>query len=231
MPRTNRTKFSTANLNPFSTPYCLAPPEMAAFLPLLLNNTRPSMVQYSLAPLGNQGPRQYVDITARELRSIEASAKQILSLPDPDIEEDDDLDLDFSSDDTSHQQRLITTNYPSRSPFKLQKTQSLSYIRISKPGVIRLERVLDATGRDVRTAHSETTIVQCPSAKFEDDTALGNMVCEGESREVWLNVKGTAPMALKWYREVGGKKESFLVQGIEGSIHVRRFGDMSELVV
>lgn len=146
------------------------------------------------------------------------------SSPDlPDDEDNEDEDYFATAFSDAKPKRLITNSHQQQ---QLEKTQSLLYIKIAKPGDIRLERILDASNTDVRISRGQagsgtsgaiTTVVECPSARFEDIPVGGDVECEGAEREVFIRVRGTVPMSLSWERDVKGKKEVFTVEGIEGS--------------
>lgn len=102
----------------------------------------------------------------------------------------------------------------------LQKTQSIWYIRVNKPGVVRLEGAGGRGSSDtVRIRNIETTVVQCPSVRFigESKDARDAVVrCTGGEEHLSLKVFGVPPLSLQWQREAGGKREQFLVEGIDG---------------
>jgi nucleoporin POM152 len=222
-------QFSTAKLNPQLLPFCLAMPPVGVFIPIILNNTRSlSLVQYSVSPLADRGPRDYVNITSRELGKMQSAAANLFAgqarLPGSRKEDDDDEydDEDIVEEGAQRQQTIVVGN-PSRPLLILEKTQSIVYIRVTRPGVIRLEHVLDSTNSDVhisRRIRSETTVVECPTVRFEDD-GLAKVQCAGAARDVHIDVRGTVPMSLKWHRDIAGKREDFLVEGIEGTAEVR----------
>src|SRR5882757_8269370 len=43
---------STAQLNPYGQTYCLSSPSSSVLIPVLLNNSNPNFLRYSLIPLG-----------------------------------------------------------------------------------------------------------------------------------------------------------------------------------
>ena len=111
-----------------------------------------------------------------------------------------------------------STGGPSDPYPPLQKTQSLWYIRVNKPGIVRLEGAGDrGSGDAVRIRTVETTIVHCPSVRFireSKDTRDTMVQCIGSEEQLFLKVFGVPPLSLQWQREAGGKREQFLVEGI-----------------
>ena len=206
-------------------------------IPIILNNTKTaSLVQYSIAPLGDKGPRDYINVTSRELNKMQSAAAahfaehdRLLGSSEADYDDDDDDD-----DDDDHairartaQSQLKMIPSSSRAAYlarkKLEKTQSLIYLRLTRPGFVRLERILDSSHADVRiwrySGQPDTTVVECPSAVFKSED-LANLQCTGTAKEIHINVRGTAPLTLRWHRVIDGKKAQFTVEGIEGGSQV-----------
>lgn len=111
-------------------------------LPVLLNNTNIAGLKYSVSPLNAPTDKVFVEVTAKNLEQNLQDFLQLtpaLSLQTQPEEEDEyGDDNDISS----------KTSLPT-----LQKSQSLVYIRISKPGIFRLEQVWDV-------AHNEARLTQ-----------------------------------------------------------------------
>lgn len=209
---------STAQLNPNGLTFCLTPPANAVLIPILLNNTNIHGLRYSVTPLGytedgTQGKIQYVDITAKDLKAIEQSRLESLQVIRPsaavtrDSEEYDEYDDEDTYETPSTQSAL-------------QKTQSIVHIRLARSGTIRLERVFDPSNVDARLANpSEVTVVPCPQVQFVDDTSPDQDVrCAGEDPDLKLmiDIYGVPPLSLRWSASVNGRREQFLVEGIEG---------------
>lgn len=107
-------------------------------------------------------------------------------------------------------------------PSNLQSTQTIVHIPVNKPGgTVRLERVLDTTNAAARLAHPlEVVVVPCPTAEFSPETVADtNVRCAGQDKDLKLEIDivGVPPLSLRWYKEVNGKREHFLVEGIEGT--------------
>jgi nucleoporin POM152 len=219
---------STAQLNPHGQTFCFGPPGTGVLVPILLNNTEPFLVKYSLVPLGyvdgaaNTGRSRAVgkvehrELSRRDLKSIEEARIEGSQLARPsqvarDVDEYDEYDDD---DDNNNDNNDIGPS--------LQATQSLHYIRLTKPGTLRLERVLDASHTDARIMYpAEVTVAPCPRVEFMDDRISSHeqhMQCAGQDPdlELMIAIHGVPPLSLRWYKEVNGNREHFLVEGIEG---------------
>ncbi|KAH9835872.1 uncharacterized protein C8Q71DRAFT_100734 [Rhodofomes roseus] len=222
---------STAHLNPHGQTFCLASSGHSVLIPLLLNNTTPAGVRHSLVPLGyveGSGAKiERVDLSAKDLKAIENARLEDLQVARDAASKRDNDEYDEYDDEEDDQS-------DAESPFKLQKTQSVTYIRVSKPGTLRLDRVLDTSNADARLVYpGEVTIVPCPRAEFVPDD-IPDMRCAtpgitsgaGEELNLQIDVYGVPPLSLRWYKEVDGRRESFMVEGIESSGHAhRRTGD------
>jgi nucleoporin POM152 len=227
---------STALLNPYADTFCLDPHSGSSVLiPILLNNTNPMGLRYTLTPMGNvEGEHtlkkiETIDLSAKDLKAIEQARLDVLQLTrtstssskldvdDPDYDEYDDGD--GVSDEAA-------------SSATLQKTQTLTHIRLSKSGTLRLERVLDTAGVDARLMYPlEITVAPCPRASFvPDEVSRGKDVkcaasgvvsghpdsTAGEDLKFNINISGVPPLSLRWFKDVNGRREYFTVEGIEG---------------
>lgn len=207
---------STAELNNHGISYCLAPPNNFVLIPVLLNNTNLNGLKYSLTPLGNDGVGpgkvEFIDLTPKDLKSIEQSRLEALKSSRPSASMAQDPEEYDEYDDDDHQELQY-------SPSSLQTTQSLVHIRLNKPGTLRLERVFDASNIDARIANpSSVTVVPCPRVEFVDDELPKEDIrCFGEDSDLKLmiDIYGIPPLSLRWLKTVNGKSERFLVEGIE----------------
>ncbi|KAG0707446.1 hypothetical protein DFH29DRAFT_979777 [Suillus ampliporus] len=193
---------STAHLNPHSHTFCLPPVSSAYVLvPILVNNTTPTNVRYSFTPLGS-GRVEFIELGTKELKAIEqARVEGLQVVRSKDTDGYDEYD-DEDDDEETH------------SAARLQKTQSLVHLRLSKPGTIKLDRVLDSSNVGARLVHPvEVAVVPCPTAQYTDDV-VQDVRCAGETSGVDLaiDIRGVPPLSLRW-------KEYFLVEGIEDSSH------------
>jgi nucleoporin POM152 len=204
---------STAQLNHHGLSFCLAPPDNFVLIPVLLNNTHLSGLRYSLARLGHDGEdsREYVDVTAKDFKAIEQSRLERLERSRPPSPGKSD-EYDEYDDDNDHSEHQTTQS-------SLQSSQTLVYIRLSKPGTLRLERVLDGSGIDARLHYPlAVTVVPCPRVEFvEDDIAKNNIHCAGQDSalDLMIDIHGVPPLSLRWLKTINGQREQFLVEGIE----------------
>ena len=202
---------STAQLNPDANKYCLSQLSSYMLLPVLLNNTSIAGLKYSVSPLNAPTDKVFVEVTAKNLEQNLQDFLQLtpaLSLQTQPEEEDEyGDDNDISS----------KTSLPT-----LQKSQSLVYIRISKPGIFRLEQVWDVAHNEARlTQPSEVVIVPCPQVAFVDtseQTARDSVWCSGQDNnlDLLISVTGTPPLSLRWLKTINEKRDQYLVEGIEG---------------
>jgi nucleoporin POM152 len=211
---------STARLHPGAHTYCLSAPSNTVLIPILLNNTSPTAIRYSLTHLGS-GKVEFVDFSSRDLRAIEQAREEALQLTKTESSADEDDEDDYDPDD------VIDDSLPKKiagSGTSLEKTQSIAHIKVTKPGIVQLQRVYDgASQTDARIAPSEITIAPCPYASFVDDviTKGDNTRCIGTGEELAVKVYGVPPLSLKWHRDVNsGRREQFSVERIEGTNEV-----------
>ncbi|KAF8336634.1 uncharacterized protein EI90DRAFT_3046569 [Cantharellus anzutake] len=237
------TPIGAAIFNPDSLPFCLANPSVGVLIPILLNNSKSlSLLQYSIAPLGDKGPRDYINVTSRELNKMQSIAAAYFAEQDrllgsaesDEDDEDDDDELDEGDGALASRVRtpqsqlkmmISSSSYATLlARKKLEKTQTMRYLRITRPGTVRLERILDNTYADVRirrySGKIDTAVVECPSAVFKTGD-LAPLQCTGGTKQVFIDVRGTTPLTLQWHRVIGGKKEHFTVEGIEGGSESR----------
>ena len=192
---------------------------------MLFNNTTPSSIRYSLSPLSDPTAKTFVDVHLRELKSLlERRAKSGshqggFHQDDQEESPDEAFEREFEEYDHPSKKQIQDSSAGPSGPYPpLQKTQGLWYIRVNKPGIIRLEGAGDRGSSDaVRIRTVETTVVHCPSVRFvrAPKATRDTMVqCTGSEEQLFLKVFGIPPLSLQWQREAGGKREQFLVEGI-----------------
>jgi nucleoporin POM152 len=233
---------STAHLNPHLHTFCLSPHTgNTVLIPILLNNTEVSNVRYTIIPLGyvggesvgGSGKIDYVELSAKDLKGIEDSRAERLQAVRPSGNGNPKLDVEdyeydeYDDEDSDDYSDSDTNGHSSHS--SLQKTQSITHIRIKKPGTVRLERVLDTSNTAARLSHPlEVIVAPCPTVEFAPDK-LQPVRCAGQSLNsdidtdvdlgLAIDLKGVPPLSLRWFKEVNGKREHFLVEGIESEHH------------
>jgi len=222
---------STAELNPESHPFCLSPPGYAVFIPVLVNGTAPSSIRYSFAPLtyiegqSGTGRVEHIEINSKELKAMaQARLDGLLQVTRTTNTAQGEFDEYDDEDDEA---------IPVRS--RLPTTESLSHVRIAKPGSIRLERVLDSSGVAVKLVHpSEVTIVPCPTAQYTDASLPGPegaIRCAGDNYlDLDIDIRGVPPLSLRWSKDVNGRRETFFVDSIEDSNTARPTGDSHDII-
>lgn len=209
---------STATINPQRDTYCLSTAQPFVLIPILLNNTDPLALRYTLTPLGySSGSRSRIDVidlSSRDLKAIEVSRTVVNPTRPSQVSEEDDYD---EYDDSEEEQGQAVVKIGQRT---LQKTQSVVHVRVSKPGTVKLERVIDASHAEARLSYfSEVSVTPCPQAQFSEPRSSDEIIkCSGEDPEFSLviDILGVPPLSLKWQKVINGKKQQYVVEGIEG---------------
>ncbi|KAG6900529.1 hypothetical protein C0993_009482, partial [Termitomyces sp. T159_Od127] len=202
---------STAQLNPDSLPYCLSPSSNFVLIPVLLNNTTPAELKFSLTPPGHDVP-EILELTAKDLKAIEQDRLAALraSRPSTSVRDSDEYD-EYDDDDVAQDSQGASS--------LLQSTQSLVHIRVSRPGTLRLESLLDQSRVPVRISYPSTVnVVPCPTVEFIDQELVeDNVRCSGQDPdlELMIRVYGVPPLSLRWLKTINGRREHYLVEGIE----------------
>ncbi|KAG9121564.1 hypothetical protein FRC07_002426, partial [Ceratobasidium sp. 392] len=197
-----------------------------AYIPIIFNNSQPYVLQFSISPLGDKGPRTYVNVTKSDLHSIESTRTKLMAhtqtptvkRPRIVLSEADEWDQ-LDDDDNAAQQSKSNSD----GQVILSKSERLAHIRVVQAGVVRLERVMDKTGADFRIKQSEVVVVECPSVGFVPvDDAKKWKRCIGDTEEASVRARGVAPLELKWGANVSPKpptrqaSQTFAIRGIEG---------------
>jgi nucleoporin POM152 len=206
---------STAELNSDGHRYCIASHTSPLLVPVLLNNTNPSVVRYSLTPLnGSEQHIEYFDVSPRDLRLAELSRgnSHRNGAPSPSTAEEDEYD-----DEEATEEKGPT----------LQKTQTVAYIPITRPGVLRLERVIHSNSVDARLAYPTSLVIApCPSAAFvaNKDSAHSFIRCLGSHEDIRtdIDISGVPPLSLRYSRHHKHIVEHFDVEGIDGHRQIRQ---------
>lgn len=204
---------STAQLNPDSTTFCLSSSSDAALIPILLNNTTPTSLRYSLRSLDGSHT-EYIDVSAKELKAIEQTRQSALQVAKTTIPKADDDYDEYDDDDDSNTSKRIAHS-------SLQRSQSLLHVRLARPGRVRLERVMDSSGIEARLLYPyDVLITHCPRVQFVDDPIAAEIRCAGQDtdHQLMIDISGVTPLSLRWFKMVNGRRESFLVEGIEGDL-------------
>jgi nucleoporin POM152 len=189
---------STAHFNPQNQNYCLSPSVGHVLVPIVLNNTQLAGLRYSIAPLGSEGKLEVHDVTAKELKVMEQAYRdrtKHLAQPVARSTTDDSEYDEYDYDDEEELQDAHAN---------LGHTQSLAHLMLTKPGIVRLERAVDATGATARLVMADTVVVPCPTVSFAPDegAALEPVRCAHGRTDPRLRIKvgGVPPLSLKWMR-------------------------------
>ncbi|CAE6355656.1 unnamed protein product [Rhizoctonia solani] len=232
---------NTAKLNPQGLSYCLAPhTHNSAFVPIVFNNSQPHVLQYSISPLGDKGPRTYVNLTWNDLKSISSTRTKLMAHTQTPVPTRPRIKLSEADEwDQLDEEEEKPANYNSDEPV-LSKSERLAHVRIVQPGVVRLERVLDKTGADFRIRYSEVVAVECPSVAFEPtkDDVRGNR-CIGDKVDMNVRARGVAPVELKWGVTIAPKSkygtrrsgQDFTIRGIEGKEEIEGAPVAQDLII
>ncbi|KAF7623330.1 hypothetical protein AFLA_010630 [Aspergillus flavus NRRL3357] len=83
---------------------------------------------------------------------------------------------------------------------------------IRRPGIYRLQRVVDESNLDVRMRRSDALVVSCPRASIKSSHTHK---CRGELSNLVLTVEGTPPLKIKYSRQVNRRDRGFSFQNIQ----------------
>ena len=174
---------------------------------------------YSLTHLGTDKVDN-VEVGWKELRTIDQHLQESLQITKTAKsvdEENNEIDWDGDDEDASLG-RENSVGYTSATQ-KLEKTQSIYHLKITKPGIVRLERITDKyTSHLTRIFPGEVAVALCPQAEFAPDSLVKGTAlrCIGSKEELSIKMSGVPPMSLNWHRSINGRKEYFSIERIEG---------------
>lgn len=247
----------TAELNPSRISYCLSPPYNEVLIPVVVNNSTPLSLRYSVSALGSKSPKFNHTLGNKDIARLDkqwhdqfghilatsgahGGAAGAIGVADPydDEYENDDYNVPSRNKSPGHDAKRIQDVFhgpgasdrrrhltPQQQQFyhrHYESNQVIRHISVTRPGVVRLEAIKGTTG-DVRILPGDMTVVQCPSVRFEDSEtqAPRKQECAGVTKALKIVAEGVAPMRLKWYKEVNGKREYRTADGLEGNPEVR----------
>lgn len=236
---------STARLNPAQLSFCLAPPHNEVLIPILFNNSHPNSIAYSISALGDKSPSKTFTLQSKELTKIEQRWRDYFhdaSLTKSGRLDSDPYDPEYENDDYNSGKtdqaakkggrgRIMgSSDKPPKLPLSplarrfystpLESTQSITHISVTRPGVVTLVDVKASDNSGFRISGPEVLVVACPTARFEvpkDLPAPKARECAGTEKELAIVAEGVAPLKLNWHREINGRRESFVAEGIEGN--------------
>jgi nucleoporin POM152 len=85
-------------------------------------------------------------------------------------------------------------------------------LSIRKPGIYRLQRVVDESNLDVQARTSDALVVSCPRALIKNSHSHR---CRGELSNLVLEAEGTPPLKVKYSRQVNHHDRGFSFQNIQ----------------
>ncbi|PYI26557.1 nuclear envelope pore membrane protein [Aspergillus indologenus CBS 114.80] len=83
---------------------------------------------------------------------------------------------------------------------------------VKRPGIYRLQRVVDESNLDVHMRSSDALVASCPRATIKDSPIHK---CRGELSNLLLVVEGTPPLKIKYSRQVNRLDRGFSFQNIQ----------------
>ncbi|KAE8348559.1 nuclear envelope pore membrane protein [Aspergillus coremiiformis] len=83
---------------------------------------------------------------------------------------------------------------------------------IWRPGIYRLQRVVDESNLEVRMQRHDALVVSCPRALIKSSHTHK---CRGELSNLVLTVEGTPPLKIKYSRQVNRRDRGFSFQNIQ----------------
>jgi nucleoporin POM152 len=83
---------------------------------------------------------------------------------------------------------------------------------VKKPGVYRLQKVVDESNLEVQRRMSDTIVVNCPRAAIQQSKSDR---CIGDLSDLTVEVRGTPPMKIVYSRTINKEDQSFHFQSIQ----------------
>lgn len=91
-------------------------------------------------------------------------------------------------------------------------TPRLLHYSVSRPGLYRLEKVVDESKLEVRSRSYDVAVVRCPTASVSASTQHG---CTGDLSKVAVEVTGVPPFKVKYNKRINQQQFSSIVQSIQ----------------
>lgn len=226
---------STATFNPLSLTYCIPPDSpQPLYIPIVFNNSIPDEIAYSIRSLGT-GLEDVHKVYAGSLKKGRG-AKSPSLLTDTDDEDEEPLADPLSAivlRDTKLDVAKLPSVRPSDSltlaPPKLASTESVLFLAIDKPSVVKLKSAVDSGKNGFHvTPHKEAVIIECPTGGDFVDNYDGQLIkrppkaapaelrCEGSDEVIQFQARGVGPLRASW-KKTGPKDfvEQGTIEGIE----------------
>lgn len=249
---------STATFSPaVSSCHCVGFDTPEVNIPIYFNNTEPHALQYSLTPFGaNAVPELFnVSISKASLVSLDTDNE----LPYESFHDGgwDEVEAEIMGRSAlarrqghnalGRQESRIGRGKDVR--LKMSKSRGAGQQKsfnliIRASGRLRLERVLDRNGLDVRIARGEIMVVDCPSMFFskaashaqveqevlktlQDEPHINDdeHLCPGDSAQLQIGVLGTAPLEVSYRRVLQLNRLSGRGKSLDETLKISHIAD------
>ncbi|RAL08420.1 putative nuclear envelope pore membrane protein [Aspergillus homomorphus CBS 101889] len=126
------------------------------------------------------------------------------------------LDYDSGENETISIPAKQLKNMKRQADRSLPKTRSSLHrdliFPVKRPGIYRLQRVVDESNLDVHMRSSDALVAACPRATIKDSPTHK---CRGELSNLVLVVEGTPPLKIKYSRQVNNLDRGFSFHNIQ----------------
>lgn len=230
-----------AVFNPTGATFCLekAGAGQIVYIPILVNNTLPAMVQYAVRPLDRpEAPYQSKSAKASKLvrpkrHEIEKAYQRRKWYQDEETHVEEDLSPSdavstskgspqpyASHDRVAKETRSVRSGDKiSAMPPTIGSTETLYYLPVSETGLIDLLRIQDTDDYDFRIRSSAPVVIaECPSqGRFvAKDTAAVASRCIGDVDLETIRIRGAGTMTVRWTTQAGGRaQQQHVIRDIE----------------
>ncbi|KZT54109.1 hypothetical protein CALCODRAFT_500232 [Calocera cornea HHB12733] len=212
---------STAELNPQGMRYCFAAGHKSISIPVLVNNTVPHSIKFSIESLDDASDIRYISVDRHGLGNLALVQRYPSGMPEE----------EFGPEPP--QRKVIESNPEGQTPLQLEDTKGLVYIKVDRPGIVRLDSILDSEDEEIHIAGGTITIPECPNVSLEVDSREPHAIpkCQGDTFEGTLVVKGMPPLSVHYWREFDGKREDLYANGIDDDLNTSRGAQVIQVPV
>ncbi|KZO96434.1 hypothetical protein CALVIDRAFT_473922, partial [Calocera viscosa TUFC12733] len=203
---------NTAELNPQGLRHCFTSGQRPISVPVLVNNTVPHNIKFSIESLEDASDIRFIIVDRHGLGNLALVQRYPSGMPEE----------EFGPEPP--QRKSIEMNPEGQSPLQLEDTKGLVYIKVDRPGIVRLESILDSDDEEIHlVGGSSITIPECPNVSFLVDSREPHSIpkCQGDTFEGTLIVKGLPPLSAHYWRDFDGKREDLYANGIDDDSKVR----------
>lgn len=228
------THSSTATFNPLSLSYCIPPDApQPLYIPIVFNNSIPDEIAYSIRSL-ETGLEDVHTVYAGSLKKGH-HAKSPSLLTETDEDEDDATTdplsavvLRSSNQEIAKLPSVKPSDSLSLAPQKLASSESVLFLSIDKPSVIKLRSAVDKGKNGFHiTPHREAVIIECPAGGYFVDDHDGQVVmrtpkalpadlrCQGSEEVIKFQARGVGPLKASWKKTSKDSSVEGVIEGIE----------------